>query len=134
MEGYEYSGEKHRKGQSVDQGALFEEARSLPFFEDLLDLQLAGNSFTFRFNRKLTSSEKKKLDALVAAHDPAKSTASGQHGVRARELPAGSYEGERSFCADGRKKGEEKGRGTGVPVYWSHGEWRRYSDDEPVSA
>jgi hypothetical protein len=39
-----------------------------------------------------------------------------------------------AYATNGRKQGEGVGAGTGVPVYFSAGFWRRYSDDTPVQA
>lgn len=39
-----------------------------------------------------------------------------------------------AYASNGRKQGEGPGAGTGVPVYFSAGSWRRYSDDTPVQA
>ena len=48
-------------------------------------------------------------------------------------LPAG-YEGQSAFATNGRKIGEAAGAGTGVPVYFSHGIWRVFSTDAPVTS
>ena len=47
-------------------------------------------------------------------------------------LPTG-YEGRTAFCTNGRKDGEGAAAGTGVPVYFSNGSWRRYYDDAAVT-
>jgi hypothetical protein len=47
-------------------------------------------------------------------------------------LPTG-YEGRTAFCTDGRKTGEGATAGTGVPVYFSNAQWRRYYDDLQVT-
>ena len=38
-----------------------------------------------------------------------------------------------AYCTDGCKVGESSGNGTGVPVYYSQGQWRVYSTDQPVT-
>lgn len=48
-------------------------------------------------------------------------------------LPAGT-EGLRAFATNGRKIGEGPGSGSGVPVYYSAGQWRVVSSDQPVAA
>jgi len=48
------------------------------------------------------------------------------------DLPTG-YEGRTAFCSNGRKTGEGGGAGTGVPVYFSNAQWRRYYDDAQVT-
>ena len=47
-------------------------------------------------------------------------------------LPSGQ-EGGMAYATDGLKVGEVTGSGTGVPVYFSNGNWRVYSTDMPVS-
>lgn len=42
--------------------------------------------------------------------------------------------GSIAYASNGRKQGEGVGAGTGVPVYYSAGFWRRYSDDTAVTA
>lgn len=49
-------------------------------------------------------------------------------------LPATAPEGARAFTVDGRKVGEGASAGTGVPVYYSAGQWRTYSTDAQVLA
>lgn len=44
------------------------------------------------------------------------------------------FEGQWAFALDGRKVGEGAGAGTGVPCYFSNGQWRRPSDDTQVVA
>lgn len=39
-----------------------------------------------------------------------------------------------AFASNGRKVGEGAGSGTGVPVYYSLGQWRTFSNDSPVTA
>ena len=46
----------------------------------------------------------------------------------------GTFSGFPRFAMDGCKPGEAAGKGTGCPVYYSNGAWRRYSDDQPVTA
>jgi hypothetical protein len=41
-------------------------------------------------------------------------------------------EGQIAYATNGRKTGEGSGAGTGVPVYFSQGEWRVYSTDAQV--
>lgn len=48
-------------------------------------------------------------------------------------LPTG-VEGQRSYATNGRKIGEGSAAGTGVPVYFSNGSWRRSSDDTAVAS
>lgn len=48
-------------------------------------------------------------------------------------LPSG-VEGWTAYATDGRKVGEGAGTGTGVPIYYSSGNWRVYSTDAPVAA
>lgn len=50
------------------------------------------------------------------------------------QLPANPGEGSIAFATNGRKHGEGAGAGTGVPCYYSHGFWRRYSDDTQVTS
>lgn len=50
------------------------------------------------------------------------------------KLPQKPKDGTIAFASDGRKQGEGQGHGTGVPVYFSAGQWRRYSDDTQVQA
>lgn len=47
-------------------------------------------------------------------------------------LPVG-VEGQTAYATNGRKLGETGGAGTGVPVYFSNGNWRVYSTDAPVA-
>ncbi|MET3135621.1 hypothetical protein AAKU55_005933 [Oxalobacteraceae bacterium GrIS 1.11] len=69
--------------------------------------------------------------AVAGALSSNTTLASGSFAVAA--LPAGAN-GVRAFAANGRKVGEAAGAGTGVPVYFSNGAWRRYSDDAAVAA
>lgn len=39
-----------------------------------------------------------------------------------------------AYAINGRKVGQTAGNGTGVPVYYSSGAWRRFSDDSVVAA
>jgi hypothetical protein len=48
-------------------------------------------------------------------------------------LPAGAT-GAIVYASNARKVGEAAGAGTGVPAYYSNGNWRRLSDDSPVAA
>lgn len=48
-------------------------------------------------------------------------------------LPLG-FDGAVAVTTNGRKIGEAAGAGTGVPVYFSSGKWRRFSDDSVVVA
>ena len=48
-------------------------------------------------------------------------------------LPTGA-EGQTAYATNGRKVGEGAASGTGVPVYYSNGEWRVYSTDAQVQA
>ncbi len=48
-------------------------------------------------------------------------------------LPTG-FNGALAFASNGRKIGEGSGAGTGVPVCFSNGSWRRFSDDSVVAA
>ncbi|MCW2276397.1 hypothetical protein GJ654_18895 [Rhodoblastus acidophilus] len=48
-------------------------------------------------------------------------------------LPAG-VERANAYAIDGRKDGEGPGAGSGVPVFYSNGSWRRCSDCSPVAA
>ncbi len=48
-------------------------------------------------------------------------------------LPAGII-GAQAYVSNARKVGEAAGSGTGVPAYYSNGNWRRLSDDSPVAA
>lgn len=43
-------------------------------------------------------------------------------------------QGSVAYATDGRKQGEGPGAGTGVPIYFSNGFWRRYSDDTQVQS
>jgi hypothetical protein len=43
-------------------------------------------------------------------------------------------EGTVAYATNGRKQGEGAGTGTGVPVYYSNNQWRRYSDDTVVAS
>jgi hypothetical protein len=51
-------------------------------------------------------------------------------------LPTGGIvsEGVQAYATNGRKVGEGAGSGTGVPVYFSNGQWRVYSTDAQVQA
>ncbi|MBZ5700246.1 MAG: DUF2793 domain-containing protein [Acidobacteriia bacterium] len=49
-------------------------------------------------------------------------------------LPAAPAAGSVAYASNGRKTGEGAGLGTGVPCYFSSGNWRRYSDDTAVAA
>jgi hypothetical protein len=51
----------------------------------------------------------------------------------AAQLPKGIQEGQTAFATNGRKVGETAGNGTGVPVYYSNGQWRVYSTDAQVT-
>lgn len=48
-------------------------------------------------------------------------------------LPAAN-DGQMSYASDGRKTGEGAAAGTGVIVYFSNSQWRRFSDDTVVAA
>lgn len=48
-------------------------------------------------------------------------------------LPSATV-GAIAFCSNGRKVGEGPGAGTGVPVYYTTGNWRVFSTDAPVLA
>jgi len=48
-------------------------------------------------------------------------------------LPAAS-DSQMAYATNGRKVGQTAGNGTGVPVYYSSGAWRRFSDDSVVAA
>jgi hypothetical protein len=39
-----------------------------------------------------------------------------------------------AFATDGLKLGETTGNGTGIPVYYSNGEWRSYATDATVES
>lgn len=58
-------------------------------------------------------------------------TKSGSYTVAT--LPAAT-EGYMAYASDGRKVGQGVGAGTGVPVYYSAGAWRRFYDDAVVTA
>lgn len=49
-------------------------------------------------------------------------------------LQASPTAGQLAYASNGRKQGEGAGLGTGVPVYFSSGQWRRFSDDTQVLA
>jgi len=49
-------------------------------------------------------------------------------------LPASPVEGAVAFATNGRKFGEGPGAGTGVPVYFSNTQWRRFYDDLQVTS
>lgn len=49
-------------------------------------------------------------------------------------LPSSPSEGVRAYATDGLKSGETAGNGTGVPVYYSNGSWRVYSNDTAVAS
>lgn len=49
-------------------------------------------------------------------------------------LPSGASEGMVAYATNGRKVGQGVGAGTGVPVYFSAGEWRVFSTDAQVAA
>jgi hypothetical protein len=49
-------------------------------------------------------------------------------------LGSAGVEGQVAYATNGRKTGEGSGAGTGVPVYFSNGEWRVYSTDAQVQA
>lgn len=49
-------------------------------------------------------------------------------------LVATPPEGSTAFCTNGRKVGEGSGAGTGVPVYFSNGQWRVFSTDLQVTS
>jgi hypothetical protein len=49
------------------------------------------------------------------------------------DLPTtGHIPGQVLYVSNGRKVGEGAGLGTGVPVYWSNGQWRVFSTDAAV--
>ncbi|WP_017879735.1 hypothetical protein [Janthinobacterium sp. CG3] len=48
-------------------------------------------------------------------------------------LPAGAN-GKTAYASNGRKVGEAAAAGTGIPVYYSNGAWRRHSDDTAAAA
>jgi hypothetical protein len=54
-------------------------------------------------------------------------------GYTVATLPSGS-EGQQTYATNGRKVGEGSGSGTGVPVYFSNGQWRVYSTDAAVQS
>jgi hypothetical protein len=47
-------------------------------------------------------------------------------------LPASPPAGSVAYASDGVKTGESTGGGTGCPVYFSAGNWKRYADDTTV--
>lgn len=74
------------------------------------------------------------LDGVVAAHQ-ADAPRRAMRAFRVADLPTRrAREGQSVWAIDGRKQGENAGSGTGIPVYFSEGEWRRYRDDKPVTA
>lgn len=48
-------------------------------------------------------------------------------------LPASATSGSVAYASNGRKSGEAAGSGTGVPVYFSSGHWRTFSNDATVT-
>lgn len=74
-----------------------------------------------------------EAESITAVYD---GTAWVQNGVRAAvtSLPASAEEGTPGFATDGLKSGETTGNGTGMPVYYSSGQWRVYRDDTAVQA
>jgi len=81
----------------------------------------------------LSSQDVGILDAVAKFHK-AKSRGICKCFVTVSDLPADGVAGEMAFASDGLKHGEVTGGGTGVPVYFSNGHWRRYSDDTEVMA
>lgn len=53
---------------------------------------------------------------------------------KVNQLPPSAKEGFLLYATDGRKVGEGAGAGTGVPVYFSNGQWRVFSTDLQVAA
>lgn len=49
-------------------------------------------------------------------------------------LGSNGVEGQIAYATNGRKTGEGSGAGTGVPVYFSQGVWRVYSNDAQVQS
>jgi len=47
-------------------------------------------------------------------------------------LPGTPQAGAVAYATNGLKVGESPGSGTGIPVYYSNGAWRTFSDDRPV--
>jgi len=47
-------------------------------------------------------------------------------------LPGAPQAGAVAYATNGLKVGESPGNGTGIPVYYSNGAWRTFSDDRPV--
>jgi hypothetical protein len=135
MPDYVFSVQGDTKRKRVAEHGLSRELGELPFFEELSGFSVRGDALTIVSRKKLTAAEKKKLDVVVSAHEGDSFGAPDERfGARVEDLGRGLYEGQRTYATDGRKTGEEKGLGTGVPVYWSQGAWRRYSDDKAVSA
>lgn len=94
------------------------------------DIWVNFDEVTLMFSAPLSGGDQTTLDGIVATH-----TATGRLTVGpVATLPDGLFEDEDGFATDGRKSGEGAGNGTGVPIYWSTGEWRVFSTDDPVQA
>lgn len=58
----------------------------------------------------------------------------GAQGYTVANLPVGVVNSSLAIATNGRKVGEGAGAGTGVPVYYSNGQWRVFSTDAVVTA
>lgn len=73
-------------------------------------------------------------DAPVVAGVPSGIVVTGSMftGYTVAGLPGAPQAGAVAYATNGLKVGESTGTGTGIPVYYSNGAWRTFSDDRPV--
>ena len=81
-------------------------------------------------SQQLDAGQQSAFDTVVADH-----TATGRitNGPLA-DLAPGLFPNDEAFATDGRKVGEGPGAGTGVPVWWSNGQWLNYGTDTVAQA
>ena len=100
----------------------------------ITDVKFSGEKGTdveITSTKKLSTDDVAKLDAIVRFHGHESRRVCDCY-AKVSDLPALGVDGEIGFASDGCKSGEKSGNGTGVPVYFSDGAWRVYSDDSEV--
>lgn len=130
---YTYTMDGTNFPRGVNKGALTQVAEKIVGVRpESCGFSQDGKSVEIDFGSiELTAKQKLSLDRIARIH--------GANGRKASvvvrsvsDLPEEAMDGDTDFVIDGRKSGETARSGTGCPVYFSAGAWRRYSDDTPV--
>lgn len=95
---------------------------------------LAGNQIASAEHKILTSAQAGMYASMVDSGSTAYQIFACCFGIGAVASLSGSFEGEEGYVTNGTKIGETSGSGTGVPVYWSSGNWRIFPKDVPFSS